>query len=91
MDNSISSVVSEILIEKQILLYIAATLQEGALLGFDFFHERYILRGWRYSPPKQLLTFPGHTRRKENHVGPAVSEILSYRQTNILLFLYKDM
>ena len=87
MDNLISSVVSEILMEKQKLHYIAATPQEGAPLGFDF----YLLRGWRYSPPKQLLTFPGHTRRKENHVGPAVSEILSYRQTNILLFLYKDM
>ena len=29
--------------------------------------------------------------RKENHIGSAVSEILRYRQTSILLLLYKKL
>ena len=36
---------------------------------------RFLLGGWRYPPPKQLQTFPGHPEE----VVLVVNEILSYR------------
>ena len=47
-------------------------------------------RWWRYPPPKQFKTFPGHIisfTAKENHISSAVIKILRYRQKKVYYFI----
>ena len=59
-------------------------------VGRELFQGRFLFGWWTYLFRKQLKTFLGPVRSyavKETHFGSAVSEILSYRQNSLLLYI----
>ena len=61
------------------------------MFKYFFIKGLFLLGEWLYPSQKWFSTFQGPMRShpvKENHVGSAVSEILQYRHTRILLLYF---